>query len=717
MNAWVRKEIKDSIRWLPIGTGLLVALIWYQLAAQSPNFLAVRAESLFTLTWFVSAIFATFLGLANYLPETWGSARGFLVQRGLSLHRIFVIRALVNLTVYMIAMLVPLGALAVFLSVIGPNSAPVNPIQVGPSIVAVLFSFSFYFGAIAVACRPCRWYGSRLFPLLASLAVSFAAISILSLHDQPGGSAIGFLLGILGMLLLVAASRSVFLRGPSQPAPSRTPNISFYEKFMILAGVLVAILLVTAFSVSMTNYSYSVAYHSVQFTNQGMPWLVESRRGVKNGYGQQLEEVKFPISESNEDVDSKPDVAELVPGLSFSYPWYFSASYWDMLYVGSCTSPDDHHLNIMGFRGLLYVYQQDALRQSRLIAVVGKETVGDAGVLQVPFEQIPRLLTFTYNYPPLLTGLASAYEQPNGTGMPLGAGSFTIAATDGIYHVDLDKSKINRLLDKSVRAYSYRDTARGASGSSHLAIWDGSSISMFRCEGQAVNGPFQISERITTLPLPTDFGVKLQNWDVQFDYRDPDNWTIAIGYSERSYVKSKVEVARSIQKEIRHYTTSIPQSLSIANIEAMKREIFIPSCLVPPVLLAAIGAATYFLGNPMYDGFGYLGFIVAQAILSGLLAILAARWRGLSARQVASWCAGGLLIGLGTWFLVLSIYPRVFSTKCPACNRNRRTEREKCESCGAEWEPIAPLGIELFEESNLGAESSGQKAPATLAVS
>lgn len=600
---------------------------------------------------------------------------------------------------------------------IGPNSAPVNPIQVVLSVVAVMFSFSFYFGAVAVAYRPCRWYGSRLFPLLASLAVSFAAISILSLHNQPVGSAIGFLLGILGMSLLVAASRLVFLRGPSQPAPSRTPNISIYEKFMMIAAVLVAILLVTAFSASMTNYSYSLAYHSVQFTNKGMPWLVESRTVVKTGYGQQLAEVKFPISESNEDVDSKPDVAELVTGLSFSYPWYFSANYWDMLYVGSCTSSDGHPLNIMGFRGLLYVYQQDALQRSRLIAVVGKERVGDAGVQQVPFEQIPRLLTFGYNYPPVLTGLASSYEQPKGTRIPLGAGSFAIVATDGIYHVDLGKSKINRLLDKNVRAYSYLDTARGASDSSNLAIWDGSSISMFRCEGQALNGPFQISKQITTLSLPPDFSVKLQSGDVQFDYHDPDNWTIVIGYSERSYVKSKVEVARSIQKEIQHYTTSIPQSLSMANIEAMKRQIFIPSCLVPPVLLGTIGTVTYLFGYPMHDGFGYLGFIAAQAILSGILAILAARWRGLSAWKVASWCAGGLLIGLGAWFLILSIYPRVFHTKCPACNRSRRIEREKCESCGTEWEPIAPLGIELFEESNPGAEAIGQTAPATLAVS
>ena len=240
---------------------------------------------------------------------------------------------------------------------------------------------------------------------------------------------------------------------------------------------------------------------------------------------------------------------------------------------------------------------------------------------------------------------------------------------------------------------------------------------MFRCEGQALNGPFQISEQITTLSLPTDFGTKLQSGDVQFDYRDPDNWTIAIGYSERSYVKSKVEVARSIQKEIQHYTTSIPQSLSMANVEAMKRQIFIPSCLVPPVLLGTIGTVTYLFGYPMHDGFGYLGFIAAQAILSGILAILAARWRGLSARQVASWCAGGFLIGLGTWILVLSIYPRAVYTKCPACNRNRRIEREKCESCGTEWEPIAPLGIEIVEKSHLGAEAISQTGPATLAVS
>ncbi len=273
MNAWVRKEIKDSIRWLPIGLVLLVALIWYQIASQSPNFFGCRAESLFTLTWFVSAIFATFLGLANYLPETWGSARGFLVQRGLALHRIFVIRAIVNLAVYLIAMLVPLGALAVFLSVIGPTTAPMNPIQVVPSVVVVLFSFSFYFGAVAVACRPCRWYGSRLFPLLASLAVSFVATAILSVSNMLIGCAVMFPLGIIGMFLLANASRLAFLRGPSQPAPSRTRNISLYEKCMMLAAVLVATVLVAVFSASIFRGSYSFVHHSVFFTHEGMPWL------------------------------------------------------------------------------------------------------------------------------------------------------------------------------------------------------------------------------------------------------------------------------------------------------------------------------------------------------------------------------------------------------------------------------------------------------------
>jgi len=710
MNAWVRKEIKDSIRWLPVGMALLAALLSYQISTTARTPQAWRSASLFTLVWFLSAAFATFLGLANYLPETWGSARGFLVQRGLSLHRIFVIRAVVNLVVYLIAMLVPLGALAAYLSVIGPNSAPVNPILVVPSVVVILFCFSFYFGAVAVACRPCRWYGSRLFPLLASFAVSFAATPILSLHVQPLWCAIVFPLGIIGMLLLATASRLTFLRGLSQPSPSRTRDISLYEKGTMVVAVLVATVLVTAFSASIFMNSYSRGYHSVQFTKNGMPWLVETRFVVKSGSGQQLNEVKIPLSESSEDVDSKPELTELLPGFGFDYPWFYSDNYWDMRYVGNYTSADGNPRNVMGYRGFLYVYQQDAYKQIRLIAVVGKDQAGDAGTSQTPFDHIPRLLSNVSYFPPVVNGTvlfgldANRWIRENWKNSSR-TDSFSIAATDGIYHVDLGSGKVERLLDTNVRAYSLKTDADGTSSVNQLAIWDGSSVSMFQTEGQALNGPLKVGERITTLSIPSDFERKLQSGDVRFDYRDPDNWTIAIGYSDRNMVKQKYEVARSIQKEIQHYTTTVPQSLSSANAEDMKRQVLISSSFLPPIVLTTFGTVAYFLDDWMPDGFLHLGFLVAQAILSGILATLAARWRGLSLKQVASWCAGGILIGLGTWFLVLSIYPRAVYTKCPACNRDRRIEGEKCESCNADWEPIAPLGIELFEQSKLGAEA------------
>lgn len=449
-----------------------------------------------------------------------------------------------------------------------------------------------------------------------------------------------------------------------------------------------------------------------------MPWLVETRYVAKNGFGQQLNEVKFPITKSDEEIDSKPDLKELLPGLRFDYPWFYSDNYWDMLYVNSYTSVDGNPRNVMGYQGLLYVYQQDALRQTRLIAVVGKDLVDDTETSQIPFDQLPRLLWNESIFPLAVnsTAVMGGDSNPSTRNNPSRIDSFAIAATDGIYQVDFESGKVERILDMNLRAYSSSIQADENSGTKHLAIWDGSSVTMFQTVGQALNGPFKVGERIATLAIPNDFARKLQSGDVCFDYRDPDNWTIAIGYSTRPGINQQYEVVRSNQKEIQNYTVGIPQSLSVSSVDGARREGLLVSSMAPPVVLATFGTIAYILGNPMHDGFGYIGFIAAQAILSGILAILAARCRGLSAWQVASWCAGGLLIGLGTWFLVLSIYPRVFSTKCPACNRNRRIEREKCESCGAEWEPIAPLGIELFEGSNLGADAIGQTAPATLAV-
>ena len=226
MDKFLTKELRDALRWAPLGAGLLTMLLVYLF--HNHNYYNRLSTEIINITWFACAVFACLLSVATFWKDASGSGRAFLIHRGLSPSRIFPIRVATGLVVYLVSMFLPLIGAAAYLSFIGPMRAPVRPIQALPSVPVVFYGMAFYFAGVLVSCRPSRWFGSKLLPLVTALTVSIAAMGFSELNwvhiliSQP--------LGLFGMACLFFASRFAFVHSPCELSPCLYFRVAFLAK-------------------------------------------------------------------------------------------------------------------------------------------------------------------------------------------------------------------------------------------------------------------------------------------------------------------------------------------------------------------------------------------------------------------------------------------------------------------------------------------------------
>jgi hypothetical protein len=673
MNAWIRKEIKDSVRWAPLGLVLHTLLIVYLFRTLTWYTYPQLADSLFGVVWLAAGAFATLLGIATYLPDTFGSARGYLIHRGISSEKIFFIRTVVNAGVYLITMLVPIAAIAIYLSWIGPFEAPVMPAQVVPSIVVIMFSFAFYFGASIVACRPSRWYGTRLLPLAFAFLVSAASLSTLRLSSSLLLPALFIVsTGCLGIYLLALTAKSLFVRGPSQPYPSRSLHISWAEKIVfVVSAVVLTILLSTAVLTSLPTIQSHRSY-DVQFTSQGAPWIVEIENRYGRSFSQQVR-VLSCLQEAGLSEPAKPTSEELFPGLVSHYGNTFD-DWWSMAMMGSVAVPNSSFPNVSVFahRGLTYVYQVDTttqgIQQGHLLAVVGKNGV-DAGATQSLSRFSGPLL--------LIQGKADS-----------SSASFGLVTDDGVFQVDLNKQTISQVTDTITRGLA-RDSKR-------LALFMDDAIEVYEQPNHTNSNSLFLGKKIATVSMPAYDLHESQLSLYRFAFVDVENWTLVTQRVRQGAVD--YNILSSHGGQTKSYSVRAPKEMEWGNSEQADREArFIGSLLAPGLVGAALVISTLMddASSPALNWFVTNLFV--QALVSSVLAWLAASRRGLPWSHRLVWCLVASLTGLFTWVGVLAIYPRIAHTPCHACGKRRRLEEDRCRYCQAEWQPLARLDIEMVD--------------------
>jgi hypothetical protein len=120
---------------------------------------------------FVSVVFAVALG---FRQSVWESARGtylFLLHRPVPRNVVFLVKLGVGLGVLLACASLPIVLYGGWASVPGTHPSPFAWSMTEPAWQMALLMPLLYLGAFLSGLRPGRWFGTRLFPLVASVVV------------------------------------------------------------------------------------------------------------------------------------------------------------------------------------------------------------------------------------------------------------------------------------------------------------------------------------------------------------------------------------------------------------------------------------------------------------------------------------------------------------------------------------------------------------------
>ena len=210
IRAMVWKEWRENAPWALLGMIGLSLGILYNVTVKAGTFyyhvqgFASFWPGLYAAMAVSCCLIAAAMGLLQILPEQRRDQWAFLVHRPATPGVLFWGKTIAGLSLYLIAVLIPFLATAVWAAVPGHLAAPFDARLLLPGLASVFAGGVAYFGAMITALRPARWYGARALPVLAALVTAFL--------PTAGGTEFVIVLGISALFLVVfgVAAWSVF---------------------------------------------------------------------------------------------------------------------------------------------------------------------------------------------------------------------------------------------------------------------------------------------------------------------------------------------------------------------------------------------------------------------------------------------------------------------------------------------------------------------------
>lgn len=660
MNALLRKEIRDAVRWLPIGIVLLGILLTYVCRSTDAPQLS---SQLFTVTWFSTMLYGLFLSLVTFLPDEREAARAFLIQRAIAPNQIFRTRVLVGLVVYGLGMFIPLVVLAAYLAAIGPERLPVSPWQVMPACSVVVVGSIFYFAGIVISCRSASWFGTRLLPLAAAVGGSFLSISMLA--GAPLWVTLPFyILSCVAALLMAFAARHAFVLIPSQICPTRVVSQSLVLRIILLSSSLLVVGMLGLLPINFVTQS-TYRYATTEFDKTGMPiYVVRGSRSIEA-----FETI--PMIGPAEPMPERIEIAE------FGTPFVF----WFLAEPVNWFDPT--RLQVLGDRefffdpsGHLLVYRMNPGVGAMFEYVISADGISLPNEPRgKPFRKIPRLSGVVSNSPQANVN----FGFPNLASQPFQVvTNWQLVTSDGIWKFDLEKRTMESTLRDSIDLLAFPSVG----GETQIAIQSGDSLRVYKRDHEESGETPTSYSLVSSFQMPAKAGGFLC-------YRDNDNWTYVDGYGKQDVFN----VTRTLAGKTHKYAFSLPAETfkSLGRVRAESPFIF---AALPAIL--TVGSLVLF---QFFSTFSPLEFapLFIQLLVSIVLTLYATHRRGLGTRPKVAWCLLAGLLGLGVPLAVIAIYPVVIFETCSACGKRRRVEQATCEHCGADWDALPTEGIEIVE--------------------
>jgi ABC-type transport system involved in multi-copper enzyme maturation permease subunit len=152
------KEWRENAKWAVLALlafGLATAYMVSQNSIDYNYYNASILSRVTPLTTFLAPLLATMLGLLQVASELRRDQWAFLVHRPVSRSTIFLGKAVAGVTLYLLAMSLPMLLLGLWLATPGNVPAPFTWGMMLPLIADILAGVAFYFAGMLTALRPC----------------------------------------------------------------------------------------------------------------------------------------------------------------------------------------------------------------------------------------------------------------------------------------------------------------------------------------------------------------------------------------------------------------------------------------------------------------------------------------------------------------------------------------------------------------------------------
>ncbi|MEQ1829454.1 MAG: hypothetical protein ABL921_26050 [Pirellula sp.] len=685
MTTLIWKELRETVRWLPLGWLLMMCLVW----SAMPSLLdLIGASSVSRSLWSGSCIgaaaVAAGLALAQFAFDQRDSARGFLLHRGVTPQQVYFAKISVGMLVYAISVIMPLLIAAFYLEWIGPERLPTAWWQTVPALVSAFYVFAFYFGTVMVICRPARWIGSRLLPMLAAMVVAWQSAAIHSI-------ALG--VGAVCFLLLERAARYSFTNQAQSPNPSMSSRSPFATKLALTAGSILATMLVSLLAIPFATSSYL----SIEADRSGELYLVKRAPG-RNG-SRLTKRVRLENDAEVELLDSGKSSTHYVQRLervsNAMMPSWDSRYLFGEYYLAGNQSGDEDSQwdspNVCNLGGYLVAYQFARHQDGFML-----KSVYNGAAFSPDWNSKGELHK--------MLGVSGDISR-NELIIP-------IVGEQGLFFVDFRRESVNWLNKGTVELFSFHQMTtldeNGKRSITHIATKSGDVISMHHFTQKGSSEPSL--EQSATLKVDSSDAKEQSLW-----FMSDQKWTYV---ARLGFEKFRVTKRSENDESPRTFDFIIPPDMSVYATPGEQRTAMMFCAMAPLAFVSFLSSVRTVHSPSIWDlpiGWEWMvACLVCSVLVSMLAAFFAARHRRLSPFATAIWIALGALFGLGSSLAILSIYPRIMRVPCAKCDHHRRVDIDLCEHCGGGWQSGTITGIEIMERRD---DSSSRKPEIATSLS
>lgn len=697
MQAIVIKELRENLRWLPIGVLIIGVFVWLVTPTGITYTQTTTTDSITLSCSMGAALYAILLGALQSIFDLSDKQRGFLFHRSVSKNEVLYGKVIAGALLFSLACAIPLTCLALWFAWMGLEYLPVRPAQVIPSLLMCVACFSLHPATLVCVDRPARWFGTKLLPLVA-VAMPLVIVPFIL---RSGTSTFWWLSFGIYLAFLIAVFCSL---GAER----------WTRKLLLIVGSAVTIVFCFAFvascyqSIQIRRSPY--VYSQIGLDKTGQPWYYRYRNEIdrSNGYEQKT----VPISGEPLRVNTRPNLdAPLPADLVLSDLSHFlkierfhSRNHFASIdYVSNRTGKHILYDN----RGQMLLYEIDSQKQPPLSGVITKDGYHSLGETPGP--------PFTFN--PIQLGESLFISLARAGIDPISIWS----DLNGIYQFSPESGAITILLETPIESAAMLAVANNrtprllllSNGIFHLyeLVDEAGQTNWFELppkDRQYVIHrqlpPLQLKE-LATFPAPPK-----QLSELASIAMTEDGKFIAVDHVNTSY--ATLDSSSDTEWQVTRFISphSLPEGIdaiaSAAVVPIGTFLVFVVSSVVAQIMAGRPPLVQLEAALPSAD---LMWVMIVVSILATSALAMVTYWlcqrRGLGRGTTVLWSIASLFLGLATPLAVVAIFPKLVYEVCPSCQRPRRIDREKCPHCAAAWSSAPTVGIELLEGQALASRT------------